>query len=171
MRDLKGGGAWLGAARSFMQREFVNGYSVTWGTSDVMQPPATEIQLERMALEVAQAQQEDDKQGLVQLQQFVAEILAKGKVEAWDLVRAKNLGVELPNEVEVGTIVYGLHTVTIPKGFRVLGGREWVTAEDQWYLAEGLAHGRFCKASQEHVENNNRARDILGTVFIRREDA
>jgi hypothetical protein len=72
--------------------------------------------------------------------------------------------------VVVDTVQSGVHAVTIPKGFRVLGGREWVTAGDQWYLAGSPGHGYFCDATQEHLSNNCRARDIVGTIFIRRDN-
>ena len=49
--NLKSGGKWLGAARSWMQVHRRN--SVTWGSDDIMRPPMTARDMEDFAKSVA----------------------------------------------------------------------------------------------------------------------
>ena len=46
----KTGGSWLGSAREWMQRKFLNGESVTWGSSDELKPPSKVLDIEEIAL-------------------------------------------------------------------------------------------------------------------------
>ena len=50
---LREGGAWLGAVRSYIQRRFLNGEEVKWGTHDELKPVATVKHFEEAAAEVA----------------------------------------------------------------------------------------------------------------------
>jgi hypothetical protein len=47
------GGEWLGKVREWIQRNCVNGDSVTWGSNDILQHVFTVRDLEELAAEVA----------------------------------------------------------------------------------------------------------------------
>ena len=49
------GGAWLGAARSWLQSNTMNGDRVTWGSNDIIQPHLTVKEIEDLAAHVAAA--------------------------------------------------------------------------------------------------------------------
>jgi hypothetical protein len=53
---LKEGGAWLGAARSWLQCRKRNGEHVKWGSQDVLDPPMTVRECEEMVAEAIQAE-------------------------------------------------------------------------------------------------------------------
>ena len=50
---LRKGGPWLGAVRSRVQCMFQNGEAVTWGSSDVLSPPARIKDVEELGAEAA----------------------------------------------------------------------------------------------------------------------
>ena len=52
---LRGGGDWLGSARSWLQRKKHNGSRVTWGSADVLEPPMTVHDVEELAADSAWA--------------------------------------------------------------------------------------------------------------------
>ena len=49
------GGAWLGAARSWIQWHCVNGENVTWGSNEELRPALTVKDVEDLAAEIAAA--------------------------------------------------------------------------------------------------------------------
>ena len=51
----KGGGPWLGAARSWVQWNCKNGSDVTWGSNEELVPPLTIRQVEELAARVTDA--------------------------------------------------------------------------------------------------------------------
>ena len=51
----KGGGKWLGAARSWVQHHCLNGDTVTWGSNTELRPPLTIRHVEELAADVADA--------------------------------------------------------------------------------------------------------------------
>jgi len=52
---LRSGGKWLGAARTWLQWNRINGERVTWGSDDVLEPHFTARDVEELAAEVAAA--------------------------------------------------------------------------------------------------------------------
>jgi hypothetical protein len=59
--DIKGGGAWLAAARAWVQSNKLNGSQVTWGSDQVLVPPLTIRQVEEIAALVAIAAINEDR--------------------------------------------------------------------------------------------------------------
>ena len=59
--DLKGGGKWLGAARSWIQSHTNNGDRVTWGSLDRLTPYLTVRDMEDFAAHVAAAAINEDR--------------------------------------------------------------------------------------------------------------
>lgn len=51
--SLKGGGSWLGTARTWLQHHKNNGETVTWSSNEVLVPPMTVLDVEELAREVA----------------------------------------------------------------------------------------------------------------------
>lgn len=58
--NIKQGGKWLGAARSWLQWHTRNGDSVTWGSNDVIEPHLTVKMIEELAADVAEAAVEEE---------------------------------------------------------------------------------------------------------------
>jgi hypothetical protein len=58
-QELKSGGAWLGAARSWMQSNVKNGDTLTWGSGETVQLPF--CKLEELAMRVAIAAVEEER--------------------------------------------------------------------------------------------------------------
>lgn len=57
--ELKSGGQWLGAARSWMQSNIKNGDTLTWGSGEPVSIPF--CKLEEFAMRVAIAAIEEDR--------------------------------------------------------------------------------------------------------------
>ena len=58
-QELKEGGAWLGAARGWMQSNIKNGDTLTWGSGETVHLPF--CKLEEFAMRVAIAAVEEDR--------------------------------------------------------------------------------------------------------------
>ncbi len=54
-KELRGGGSWLGAARSWLQWHKHNGGTVTWGSEEVLSPPMTVKDCEELARDAVAA--------------------------------------------------------------------------------------------------------------------
>lgn len=57
----RSGGAWLAAARSWMQANKINGSDVLWGSSEVLRPSVTVREIEQLAACVAAAAINEDR--------------------------------------------------------------------------------------------------------------
>ncbi len=79
---LRVGGSWLGAARSWMQRNFRNGSIVIWGGSEILEPYVRTLQVEEVAAcAVAAYINEDSKRGdLIRAANFAVQYL-QGKFD------------------------------------------------------------------------------------------
>lgn len=51
--EFKGGGDWLGAARSWVQMKKLNGSRVTWGSREALEPPMSIGELEDVVAQAA----------------------------------------------------------------------------------------------------------------------
>jgi hypothetical protein len=75
------GGAWLGAARSWMQRRFRNGESVTWGSNDLLTgAPVTVADIEEVAAEAAAAALNERNKGRFAEQPTVLALCESGHI-------------------------------------------------------------------------------------------
>lgn len=57
----RSGGAWLGAARTWMQENKINGSDVRWGSNELLRPGVTVREIEQLAARVAAAAINEDR--------------------------------------------------------------------------------------------------------------
>lgn len=74
--ELKTGGAWLGAARSWMQSNVKEGDTLEWGSGKMIHLPF--CKLEEFAMRVAVAAVEEDRRKSSQLKSQPAWVLPRG---------------------------------------------------------------------------------------------